>query len=95
MLQEKKWKELERVVGESVREEESEREDLAEGEESGNHLHNMLTFSATIAANPTFGVPLFFSFFQQVSELSHMFGLVFLIDESDKEVALRLETKEE
>ena len=40
VLQERKWEELERVVGKSVRDEDPEGEDLAEEERSGNHLHN-------------------------------------------------------
>ena len=78
MSQEQKCKELEKVAGKSVREEEPDGEDLVEQEESGNHLHNKLTFSAMIGANPTFGVPLFFLFFfNKLSKLSHMLGLVF------------------
>ena len=35
--------ELEKVVGKGVREEEPEREDVAEEERSGSYLHNKLT----------------------------------------------------
>ena len=74
MLQEQKWKELEKVVGKSVREEELEGEDSAEEEGSGNHLHNKLTCLPQLVLIQLLVSPFFFSLFQQVSEFSHMFG---------------------
>ena len=80
-----------------MREEEPEGEDLAEEEGSGNHLHNNLTSLPQLVLIQLLLSPFFSSFFsfQQLSEFSYMFGLVFSIDESDEEVVLRLETIEE
>ena len=63
----------------SVREEEPEGEDLAEEERSGNHLHNELTSLPQLVLIQILMSPIFLSLFvfQQLSEFSYMFGLVF------------------
>ena len=59
MLWEQKLEELEKVVGEGIREEEPEGEDVAEEERSGNYLHNNLTSLPQLVLTQILMSPLF------------------------------------
>ena len=70
MLQGQKLKELEKVVGRSMREEEPEGEDVAEEEGLGNHPHNKLAPLPQLVLIPSSS---FLFFHIKVSSLTNLF----------------------